>query len=110
MADPLAPRSLGSTREISFTGKIFPWDPVTQQPVLLSMPGSTAFYLPCFSKKEGLQAVMQHIRFADYTIKLIQDGGEFRLSILEAVGGTVHLILDPYIVEGKVRFSQVVSN
>lgn len=91
-------------RSIELTGKIFPWDPSTAQPVLTRMGDSKAFYLSCFSKPEDLRATMTRLGITGYTIKQIQDGREFMSSIPSTYGeGPLHVILDPYPVPDGIR-------
>ena len=99
-------------RSVGLTGKIFPWNPSTQQPVLTHMGASTTYYLACFSKEEDLRATMTRLGITGYTIKQIQDGPEFLSSIPSTYGDdTLHVILDPYLAEDglRTRWTQVLG-
>ena len=98
-------------REVALTGKVFPWDPTIDNPLLLRMEESPAHYLACFSSADALRAMMAKLGITGYTIKLIQDGLEFHSSLPSTVGGQIlHVILDPYFTEqGRIRFTQVLG-
>lgn len=94
------------------TGKLFPWNKSTEQPVLINMPGSPYFYLPLFSSKEKLEGMLAAGRIPFDSIKHIDDGREFLTSLTESPGWTeTKVILDPYFLEnGRVRFTELMLN
>lgn len=104
-----APKRTGKpAEELDLTGKHFPWG--LGLPCFLSMPGTDALYLPCFTDPEKLCEVMAQAKAHFTGVKTIEDGPEFLSSIpTTGPGGVdVHVILDPYYTpEGKVRFKQV---
>jgi hypothetical protein len=100
----LAPKRTGKPVEvIELSGCLFPWDTETDQPVLVHMVGSGAFYLPVFSTEEKLRGMMKKLGpFGK--IKMIQDGREF----LDSVPLDVIVIKDAWhTLTGTVRFTQV---
>ena len=114
-------------------GCLFPWCPVSQQPILVQMPGCNDFFLPLFSTQEKLDAHMlylyehgglkmpitvRELALADtpvleilshlFTIKQVQAGGqiEFLSSIFEA---GVRIMLDPYRTErNTTKWTEIV--
>jgi len=105
-ARKIAPPSFTGKREeqVSLTDKVFAWRDLS--PVLLRMPGSHLFYLPCFSSAEGLRGFFGQIGIGFDVIKKIEDGMEFMSSL--DVHPHVTVILDPRITEeGRVRFIQI---
>jgi hypothetical protein len=111
--DPRRPHRTGAPpRVISLTGKIFPWNPSTQQPWYIHIGETPDLYLACFSEAPALRAVMARIGVTGYTIKLIQDDFEFRSSIPSRLDAEtpLHLILDPTFDDnGRSRFTQILG-
>jgi len=112
--DPPKPTGKPAT-EVSLTGMLIPWStwspsaPLGEdQPVLLNMPGSPSFYLPCFTTEDKLRQTMGRAKIEFQKIKRIDDGREFLASI-EAQRGVV-VIVDPHFLEnGRVRFTEIRS-
>lgn len=111
MEEPFAPRSLGKQTDVSLTGTVFPWDPSTDQPLLLNMALTNARYLVCFSSSDALKAMMERLEITGYTIKQIDDGPVFLSELPATYGGDpLHVILDPYFTpQNTIRFKQVVG-
>lgn len=112
MSDPFPPRSTGNPpRAVEITGKLMPWDPRSEQPILFQMFGSPAYYLPCFTTEDDLRIALKGLDIQEFTIKVIQDGPDF-LSGLPSIyeGQHLHVILDIVQTEtGSFRFRQVVA-
>lgn len=105
--EPRGPYPTGAPpEEITLEGRVFPWS--AGMPVLLSIPGSKAFYLPCFDSPDLLVEVMDEIGVTWESIKLIQDGTDFFTSVLEG-HMDVKIIVDLHFVDGKIRFREVAS-
>lgn len=103
-----APRPTGKAPEdVTLAGLLVPWN--GDLPALLSMPGSDAKYLACFTELQALRKLMMRADCPYTSVKTIEDGPEFLGSLPEYVGGApLHVILNPHFTpEGKVRFVQV---
>jgi len=111
MSDLPPPWSLKTQpRAVELSGKLVPFEDGVS--VLLSMPGTTARYLPCFTRVEDLRALMESLGITGYRIKQIQDGAEFRSSIPSTTpeGHPLQIILDPSATErGTIRFTQLMG-
>lgn len=102
------PRALGTpAKPVSLMGNLIPWR--DEQPVLLSMPGSSYFYIACFSTPEKLHEFMRQAGICYEKIKQVEDGAEFMKSLCEDRDqDDVKIIVDPYFLpNGRVRFMQV---
>ncbi len=104
----LSPKPVGLlTREITITGCFIPW--LNGQPTWLHITGSTAVYLPLFSKEEDLRTRMAEIGSPFDNIKHVEDGPEMLASLPYTLGGELlKVILDPWFTaDGKVRWTEV---
>jgi len=99
-----------AAKPVSVTGCLVPWLN-NGQPQLASMPGSTAFYIMCFSSEEKLRSFMKSTGIPFDRIKQIQNGTDFIASIRESATTTdVLIIRDPWITpQGRVRFVQLLE-
>lgn len=81
-------------------------------PAFLTIPGSDALYLACFSSVERLQDMMKRLSITYAGIKAIYNGKEFIAGLPEEVSGSrLAVICDPYFTpEGKVRFIEIVRD
>lgn len=80
---------------------VLPWH--GNHPVLVRIERSQ--FLPIFSTPEKLRTAMAEAKITDYTIKQIEDGVDFLLSIAQQ---GIPVCLDLHRVNGKVRFHRVV--
>lgn len=82
---------------------------VPPSPVLLSIPGSTDYFLPCFSSASDLRKVLRRGRAAFDQIMQIDDGPSFLESIPPTLDEKrVRVIVDiRYLPNGRVRFLEV---
>lgn len=102
--EEFAPRSTGKDPEtISLDGCLIPYY-ADEQPVLLNMPMSEDFYLPCFASEDELRSVMGRVGVSFDRIKQIEDGPDFLASIPASV---VVITKIRFTDEGRVRFNQV---
>lgn len=99
------PKPTGKEAEfITLNGKVFPW--VAGAPLMLTMPGSSGLYLPCFSSAKLLRKTMRGADFAWDSIKCIDDEVAFLTSIYKRQD--VRVILDLHrTAEGLVRFTEI---
>lgn len=101
-----APKPTGKpAAPVSLTGTLIPWSS-EDQPVLLNMPGSRHFYLPCFTTEDRLREMMGRAGISFQKIKQVDDGPEF----LTSVSPSARVIVDPHLLEnGRVRFLEIQS-
>lgn len=96
------PKPTGRQSEIDLTGSLMPWK--NGQPVLLSVPGSTSFYLPLFSRGEQLESIMSRANTSYESIKQVSDGRDF----LSSIPNDIKVMVNPYFTpEGRLRWTEV---
>ena len=99
-----APKPTGKPPQaVTLTGMLFAWrmtGVVHGEPVLLAMPGSPAFYLPCFAEEGALRAFMARAGLAFDRIKRIDDGDVFLDDLPRELGGH-ELVLVSERVSGR---------
>lgn len=96
-------KNLSNLRGINLNGCLSPFKD-NGQPWLVKMPENPHFWVVVFTTKAKLEESCVELGIADYTIKQVIDGRDFVDSIVE--GGT-GIMLDPYVVENKTRWTEV---
>jgi hypothetical protein len=90
----------------SLEGILFPWK--NGLPVLVNLPGSQMFYLPCFSSEDLLTRTLEAGGVLWDSIRTLEDTEDFVLGVYE-MNPRVKIILDLHQTrEGTLRFSEVV--
>lgn len=103
--DQERPRPTGKPAQpVTITGTCFPWS--GEQPVLLTMPGSSLLYLPLFDDPQALETIMGHYGVPYASVKRVDDAQDFLDSVVQP---GLAVILNPRLTEtGRLRFMQVV--
>jgi hypothetical protein len=101
---PIAPRFTGKTRELTITGYILPLR--EGQPVFVNVPGMEAATIAIFSTHAALKLAEKQVPGFSYDrLMVIENGREFLQPIPS--DGTVEIIIDPVIEDGKTRFQKL---
>lgn len=94
-------------KPINLTGKFTPfWE--DNSPIFMKIFESEfgdATFIVVYSTLEKLRDAMEHQNIQDYKIKHIDNGRGFATSVVE---GGFRIMLDPYVVDGKVKWTEVV--
>lgn len=105
------PKWTGALREVDLQGLLLPWEDAG--PVLINMHGSDYYYLPLFSDREKLDALMRRVKIDPVRITRIDDAAGFLEGLAENPdfkAGQVKLIIDPVILDdGRVRYGQYIG-
>ena len=108
MSASLQPAARGWGRERPApTGLLVPWNPQTDQPVLLWLPEAPRVAVPIFDDEAALRQMMRLAGVVDYSIKQIADGGDFLDSVEEA--GAI-VAANPHPTDrGTIRWTWIMS-
>lgn len=87
-------------KSIVIDGYLLPWR--QEQPVSIIVEG--VWFIAIFSTMKKLEQSMEFAGVKEYSIKQIDDGIDFIDSIKEQGG---RIMLDPYIVNGNTRFTEI---
>jgi len=101
---------LSAPRSVSITGCVFPFRVDEPEPWLCAFPGYPECWLPIFSDLDKLREGMAQLGAEpnQYTVKKIDDGREFLLSV-QAGGVRVALDPRPDPVQGTTRWTEIVA-
>ena len=96
-----SPKPTGRVTTLDITGYLLPME--DSLPCLLSVPGSEVVYLPIFSTREKLDAVVKITGIQPNKVVTIEDPQEFMKSVLDQV----EVMCDPHSVDGKIRWHKI---
>jgi hypothetical protein len=95
-------KMLSEPKPVSITGCLCPFK--DEQPCFVEMPNNSQIWIAVFSTNNKLNRSCAELGIVDYVIKEITDGNDFLESIVKL---DIRIMLDPYVVENKTRWTEV---